>query len=242
MNSETVRKIVVAGAMAVVVAIGATIFVIRHPAAAVVAQQPAPPPPVAEQAPTTPPQVAQDGAGTARPAATDSSANADASNPASVATRSPAPIQPRSRPVTHSSTTAAIGATAASAETTSPTGASGRADSLANSQGTERKANDATDTASTPSEASNPDGGSNVTATDQQITTDVKSEISRNQSGNGANVDVKTDHGVVTLSGTVPDQSTLDSVKETVARVQGVTSVDASALTIASQVSFAIQQ
>jgi osmotically-inducible protein OsmY len=93
-----------------------------------------------------------------------------------------------------------------------------------------------------PSDTSKSEGGSDYVAADQQITIDVKSEISRDDSNKGAVIEVTTDHGVVALKGTVPDQNTFDHVKEVVARVKGVTGVDTSALSVASLMSSAISQ
>jgi osmotically-inducible protein OsmY len=159
-----------------------------------------------------------------------------------VAKSRPTPIQPHNRPVTPSLAAADVGTKEGGAGAASTDSASVAVVAPAAGDSDDHEANVAPATGDSPADASKPNGGSDYAASDQQITIDVKSEISRDDSNKGAAIEVSTDHGVVALSGTVPDQTTLDHVKELVARVKGVTGVNASALSVASLVSSAIPQ
>lgn len=70
---------------------------------------------------------------------------------------------------------------------------------------------------------------------DSWITTKVKSEILANSLTKGFDVSVKTTHGVVVLGGTLANQDAIDHVKDIAEKVNGVKSVDTSAMVIASQ-------
>lgn len=70
---------------------------------------------------------------------------------------------------------------------------------------------------------------------DSWITTKVKSEVYADSVSKGFKVGVKTLHGVVILSGKLPNQDGIDHVKEIASKVKGVKDVDTTALTIASQ-------
>ena len=240
MNNETYRKIVVAGCMTAALAIGIAVFAFRHPAALAVAHQPAPPP-TTGQAPPPPPQVAQSGEGTAQPAPADSIASQEQAPAPLVAKSKPTPTQAPNRPVTLSHAAAEVG-TKGSAAAASPDSTSTAMVPPATSERNDSEASGAPATGDSPPDAPKPSGGADYAAADQQITIDVKSEISRDGSNKGAVIEVTTDHGVVALSGSVPDQNTFEHVKEVVARVRGVTGVDTTALSVASLMSSAIQQ
>ena len=70
---------------------------------------------------------------------------------------------------------------------------------------------------------------------DSWITTKVKSEILADSISKGFEVSVKTTHGVVVLTGTLPNQNAIDHVKNIAGKVNGVKSVDTSALAVAGQ-------
>ena len=70
---------------------------------------------------------------------------------------------------------------------------------------------------------------------DSWITTKVKSELLANKGTKAFKVNVKTTHGAVALSGSLPTQEGVDQVKQIAEKVKGVTSVDTSALTVASK-------
>jgi hyperosmotically inducible protein len=66
---------------------------------------------------------------------------------------------------------------------------------------------------------------------DSWITTKVKSEIMADSVSKGFSVSVKTVHGVVMLSGVLPNDDAVAHVKDLAQRVEGVKSVEASQLT-----------
>jgi hyperosmotically inducible protein len=70
---------------------------------------------------------------------------------------------------------------------------------------------------------------------DSWITTKVKSSILANSLTKGFHVDVKTFHGVVTLSGKLATQDAIDQVKTEAGKIKGVKSVDTSILVVATQ-------
>ncbi|WP_026259150.1 BON domain-containing protein [Uliginosibacterium gangwonense] len=70
---------------------------------------------------------------------------------------------------------------------------------------------------------------------DSWITTKVKSEIYADSVSKGFKVGVKTLHGVVILKGILPNQDGIDHVKDIAGKVEGVKSVNVSALTITSK-------
>ncbi|MGH8455577.1 MAG: BON domain-containing protein [Stenotrophobium sp.] len=70
---------------------------------------------------------------------------------------------------------------------------------------------------------------------DSWITTKVKSEIAADSLSKGVDVSVETMHGVVVLKGALANQDAIDHVKDIAEKVQGVKSVDSSALTVASR-------
>jgi len=68
---------------------------------------------------------------------------------------------------------------------------------------------------------------------DSWITAKVKTRIFADNVGKGFKVSVKTVHGVVVLKGTLANQDAIDHVKDVAGKVDGVKSVDTSALNIA---------
>ena len=70
---------------------------------------------------------------------------------------------------------------------------------------------------------------------DSWITTKVKSGILANSGTKGFKVKVKTKQGVVALNGKLPSQESIDQVTQIAQKVKGVSSVDTSALTVASK-------
>lgn len=67
---------------------------------------------------------------------------------------------------------------------------------------------------------------------DSWITTQVKAEILASSVSKGFDVSVKTVHGVVVLKGVLANQDAVYHVKHIAEQVQGVKSVDTSALTV----------
>jgi hyperosmotically inducible periplasmic protein len=70
------------------------------------------------------------------------------------------------------------------------------------------------------------------TVADSWITTKVVSEILANSVSKAFKVGVKTESGVVALSGKLPSQDAIDLVKMIAEKVKGVKSVNASGLSI----------
>jgi hyperosmotically inducible protein len=73
-----------------------------------------------------------------------------------------------------------------------------------------------------------------VAASDSQITTDVKSEMSVDAVGKDVKIGVITTDGVVALTGSLATQDAIDHVRDVVAKVKDVRSVDTSALILAN--------
>lgn len=71
-------------------------------------------------------------------------------------------------------------------------------------------------------------------ASDSWITTKVKSDLLADSMSKGFDVNVVTTHGVVVLKGTLTSQDAIDHVKSVAEKVEGVKSVDTSALTVAT--------
>lgn len=67
---------------------------------------------------------------------------------------------------------------------------------------------------------------------DSWITARVKAELLADSAGEGFEVNVATMNGVVFLSGTLASEDAIDHVKDIAARVEGVKSVDTSALVV----------
>lgn len=70
---------------------------------------------------------------------------------------------------------------------------------------------------------------------DSWITTKVKSEMLADSVSKGFDVNVETVHGVVVLKGILANQDAIDHVKDIAEKVDGVKSVDTSALTVAGK-------
>lgn len=73
------------------------------------------------------------------------------------------------------------------------------------------------------------------TVSDSWITAKVKSGIFASSPTKGFDVSVETSHGVVMLKGTLANQAAVDHVKAMAEKVDGVKSVDTSALTVAGK-------
>ena len=69
---------------------------------------------------------------------------------------------------------------------------------------------------------------------DTWITTKVKSQLLADNVSQGAEIKVETTHGVVALTGILPTQDAIKHAKDIAAKVEGVKSVDTSALFIAA--------
>jgi hyperosmotically inducible protein len=89
-------------------------------------------------------------------------------------------------------------------------------------------------TGSSPADEQKVATSTDSTASDSQITTDVKSEIAGDSLSSQVNIEVTTTHGVVALTGSLASQNAIDHFKEVAGKVAGVKSVDTSALVLAS--------
>lgn len=69
---------------------------------------------------------------------------------------------------------------------------------------------------------------------DSWITTKVKSQLLADSVSRGAEIKVETTHGVVSLTGILPTKDAISHAKDIAAKVEGVKSVDISALYIAA--------
>lgn len=74
-------------------------------------------------------------------------------------------------------------------------------------------------------------GESDQPVGDTWITTKVKASLLADEDVAGLEIDVETVNGVVTLTGNVDSQAQVDEAKRIAAGIEGVTEVDASALT-----------
>jgi hyperosmotically inducible periplasmic protein len=257
-QSPSSRKIIVAIAMVVVVAIGTVTFALRphHPTA--VAQIPAVPAPVPQtpDAATSSSQT-QDVPGVVpqTPDVPVSAAQRDRMAYTASDTAVPAAVEPRSaadRSVAKAHTR--VGTSNRSDTRTDSAVASSRKPAIAPVAGG-MDAGTSVDVPTTPSapsgmaanapeapiltepaaSSSAPVATTTETATsDIQITSAVKSEIGADSSSKDANVGVTTTNGVVVLTGTMATQDAIDHVKGVAEKVKDVKSVDTSALKITS--------
>ena len=221
MNSSTSRKIIVAGGMAVVVAIGVVIFALRVHSQTSVVQIPHPPTPVAPtpadaraaaaQIPAAPAAVAQ------IPDAPAAVAHSDSVDTKSADTATPSAVEPKP------ARNGRLAKTSSSA--------------VASSVDRVKRAGELTTppaTGSSPADDQKVGTSAEFAASDSQITTDVKSEIAGDSLSKDVNIGVTTTHGIVALTGSLASQSTIDHVKDVAGKVPGVKSVDTSALVLAS--------
>jgi BON domain len=216
MNEQTTRKLVVAGGMAVVIAIAATIFAMRPPAVAHVAEAVAAPPPVADSA------VASE---------------AVAPIPDVPATAAPATTAVPAAPVVAAPATSAHKDVVASKRVTAgksngdairSSGAAPGPVMPAAVRSSERVAAPAEASEARPETSSLPV----AVASDSEITANVKSEIAVDSPGKNEAIGVITTNGAVALTGSLASQTDIDHIRLVVARVKDVKSVNTTALSI----------
>jgi hyperosmotically inducible periplasmic protein len=222
MNSQTSRKIIVAGGMAAVVIVGIATFALRsHPVTAV-APTAQPPPPIAQipaAAPAAGAEIpAAPAAAAQMPAAPAAIAHNDSVATKSADTATPSAVEPK---LAHNRQVAKA--------RTSP---------VANSVDRVKSADESTPppAAASSSLADDQKVGTSTefAASDSQITTDVKSQFAGDSLSKDANIGVTTTHGVVALTGNLASQDAIDHVKDVAGKVKDVKSVDTSALILAS--------
>jgi hyperosmotically inducible protein len=249
-QSSSSRKIIVAIAMVVVVAVGTVTFALRshHPTA--VAQLPAVPasvpqtpdaatsssqtqdvPAVAPQTPDVPISAAQRDRFASSAVEPKSAADRPVAKAlTSVGTSNHSVARTDSAVISNEkpAVAAVAGSTGGGSSVDAPTTPSAPSGMAANAPEVAM---------STEPGASNsaPAALSTETATsDIRITTAVKSEIAADSSSKDANVGVTTTNGVVVLTGTMATQDAIDRLKGVAEKVEDVKSVDTSALKVTS--------
>jgi len=245
MDSQTSRKIIVAGGMAAVLAIGVVTLALRSHPSTSVAQAPQPPPPVAQIAATAR-AIAQI---SDAPAAVDQIPEVpsaivrdDSAETKSADTSTPSTVEPqraRSQHVAKADSSAVatddiVTRTGSVADTSEKAAAETVANSVAEVKGADELTSPATDSGS-PVSDQKVRTNTDFAASDSQITIDVKSAIAGDSLSNDANIEVTTTQGVVVLTGSVANQNAIDQVKDVAGKVKDVKSVDASALILASR-------
>ncbi len=212
MDSQNSRKIIVAGGMAAVVV--ATIIAVRAHHDTLAAGPPVPPTPFTD-VPATPATVA------ATPDVPEAVPPIENVGTTSADTATPSAVEPKLVRERHS----------AKADTSQKPAA------VAAANGAERMKSADESTPQPPISSSAADdqkvgASTTLTASDSQITTDVRSEIAGD--GRSKDIGVTTTHGVVALTGSLASQSAIDHVKDVGGKAKDVKSVDASALILAS--------
>ena len=244
MNTKTSHKIIAAGGMAAVIAIGVAVFFMRSPPVAPVARVDVPTAPVADTPAAAPEAIAEPAVAPSPvadvPAAPAPSASAALSDTAShKGSERAVPPLANTKPARHpESATASNQVDTSSSHTIArsesvvtttdkPVVVAERVDAVAGSDS-------ASMTASAP--AASPDTGTSekLVASDSQITTEVKSAIANEGLTKDASIAVTTTDGVVALSGSVPSQAAIEQVKDVAAKVKDVKRVDISGLLLAS--------
>jgi hyperosmotically inducible protein len=234
MNSQTSRYIIVAGGMAAVVGIAIVAFALRsHPAS--VARAPLSPTPAAQIPDPVSAPVAE------IPDVPGMLGQVDVGGTQSTQTVAPIVVEPKLAPNRHPSkagtSTVATNGTDKRNATAVDTGVKPAGETVVNSVGRVKSADDSTTTPTDgrlPADEQKTGAGTQLAASDNQITTDVKSQIAGDSLSKDANIGVTTSHGVVALTGSLPSQEAVDHVKDVAGRVQDVKSVDTSALLVAS--------
>jgi osmotically-inducible protein OsmY len=224
MNSRSNSRIVIAAGMAVVVGIGAFAFVQRVQHDKMVAQAaPAPVPLGPTQPQTAPPDQAA-----AAQAPADQTASAAAPD-----TAAPAAVEPKAATTPSSAPSDRHLAKARASDSKASIRVASAAKSASPSEpatGAAADAQDASASAADVASSVEPASSSPPMASDSQITSAVKSQISGSSASN--NVDVSTTNGVVALAGSMPSQDAIDQVKQAAQSVNGVKHVDTSALVV----------
>jgi hyperosmotically inducible periplasmic protein len=253
MNSQSTSRIVIGLGMAVVVGVGASIFAVRAKNESVAVHKPIAPAPIAQPAPdqlaanqlaanqtssesaaadqsaatpAAPPSVAQNPATPAPSNGGKSGAKGNSSamtDPINTAADKPKTSDKRAAKSRVSDEPSNTRVASANAPPPVISGESANLQTAANAQEADPQQ---AMTNATPSASTEP-----VTS-DNQITTQVKSQIAA--AGTHSDLDVKTTDGVVAIAGSAPSQDAVDQVKQAAERVAGVKHVDTSTLTVAS--------
>ena len=215
MNAQKSRKIIVASGMAAVVGIGVMTFALQPHPITPIAHAITPPAPVEQLPDATPATVA--------PAVVA---------PAAVAQVVGAPATPAHKDVivTKLAVTRHLAKADGSAVVTHDTVTRVEPVESATELTTPRTVSTDPTLAPTPAIDQTVVPSAQLATADSQITTDVKSEIAVDTLSKDVSIGVITTNGVVALSGSLTSQDAIDHVKEVVAKVKDVKSVDTSAL------------
>lgn len=242
MDSQTTRKIIVAGGMAAVVGIGVVIFALRsHSAASVAQTTPAVPPPVAQMPPAAPEAAApmpEAPPAVQIPDAPAVVAHSDAARTKSADAATAAAVEPKLARNRHRARADTTNSTVTRTESAAGTSEKPAVETVAD--GVDPVMKSAAEVPPPPaisgSSADNQNVGAStdLAAADSQITTDVKSQIAGDTLTKDVPIGVITTHGVVALTGSLASQDAIDHVKDVVGKVKDVKSVDSSALILAS--------
>ena len=210
MNAQKSRKIIVASGMAVVIGIGVMTFALQPHPITPIAHAITPPAPV-EQLPDATPAAVAPAAVAQVVDAPATPAHKDVTVTKLAVTRHLAKAD-SSAVVTHDPVTRVEPVKSATELTTPPTVSTNPT------------------LAPTPAIDQTVVPSAQLATADSQITTDVKSEIAVDTLSKDVSIGVITTNGVVALSGSLTSQDAIDHVKEVVAKVKDVKSVDTSAL------------
>jgi len=232
MNSQSSRKIIVASGMAVVLAIGVVTFALRSHSVTSVAQAPHPFTPIAET-PAAPAAVAQ------IPDAPATVAPSDSVGTESVHAADPSAVEPKLAHNRHlaNASAGATNDTATRTGSAADTSEKPATETVAGSADSVKSADESTPQPPISSSAADDQkvaASTAFTASDSQITTDVRSEIAGDGRSKDVNIGVTTTHGAVVLTGSLTSQEAIDHVKDVAGKTKDVKSVDASALILAS--------
>jgi hyperosmotically inducible protein len=248
MNIHKSHKIIVATGMAAVIGIGVVTFALRSDPVTSVAETPTSPSPVADSSATAPDSAAQSSAAPAAPAAVAQIPDAPAAvqHDDSVGTKnadtvSSSVVDPKlarnKHPAKAANDAAAPNTTLARTGSAAATREEPAAETLVSSIDRTKSADELTPppaTGSSPADEQKVATRDESAASDSQITADVKSAIAGDSLSRDFNIGVTTIRGVVVLTGSLASQDAIDHVKEVAGKVQGVISVDTSALILAS--------
>jgi hyperosmotically inducible periplasmic protein len=245
MNPKTSHKIIAAGGMVAVIAIGVVIFAARSHPASSIEEAATPPPPVAQASDVAadaavamapaPAAVAPTPAATAAVTGDEGIGRTSAVKPtASALDSKPAPGRSLTRA---GSSAGASGGTVTTSGSAAGVSGESAPETIGNRVERLRSA-DVLAPAQIPSSspADDPKFGASavLAASDSQITTDVKAAIAGDLAVKDFTIGVSTTGGVVALTGSVANQGVIDQVKDVAGKVKDVRSVDTSALTLAS--------
>jgi hyperosmotically inducible protein len=245
MNIHQSHKIIAASGMAFVIGIGVVAFALRSDPGTSVAQNPLPPPAVAETPATAPGATAEVPAAPAEvariPDAPPVATHNDSVGAKSADTTAPPAVEPRRARNRHAGTaepeavvsSSAVARTGSAADTSDELTVATAATSVDRVTAADELTTPPA-TSSSPADDQKVGASTEFTATDSQITADVKSAIAGDSLTRNFNIGVMTIRGVVVLTGSVASQEAIDHVKEVAGKVQGVKSVDTSELILAS--------